>query len=202
MAATHVPITSDVTGLLIAWWQGDLSALEQLTPLVYAELHRLAGIHMSKERDGHVLQTTALANEAFLKLMNNAQTNWQNRAQFFGLAAMLMRRILVDFARRRHYLKRGGDALRVSLGEAADTVEMRSADLIALDDALRSLAEVDRRKSQVVELRFFGGLSVEETALALSVSPSTVLRDWSLAQAWLYRELSREGSDGAGTQEH
>lgn len=194
--------SGEVTQLLAAWSQGDQQALDRLMPLVYDELHRLAHAYMDREQHGHTLQTTALVNEAYLRLIEQRRMNWENRAQFFGIAAQMMRRILVDFARRRHYLKRGGDALRVSLGEAADTVEMRSADLIALDDALRSLAEVDRRKSQVVELRFFGGLSVEETALALSVSPSTVLRDWSLAQAWLYRELSREGSDGAGTQEH
>lgn len=196
------PSTPEVTQLLLAWSNGDRAALDQLMPIVYSELRRLAHRQLGAERPNHTLQTTALVNEAYLRLIEQRRMNWENRAQFFGIAAQMMRRILVDFARRRHYLKRGGDALRVSLGEAADTVEMRSADLIALDDALRSLAEVDRRKSQVVELRFFGGLSVEETALALSVSPSTVLRDWSLAQAWLYRELSREGSDGAGTQEH
>jgi RNA polymerase sigma factor (TIGR02999 family) len=194
--------SGEVTQLLAAWSQGDQAALDRLMPIVYDELHRLAHSYMDREQHGHTLQTTALVNEAYLRLIEQRRMNWENRAQFFGIAAKMMRRILVDFARRRHYLKRGGDALRVSLGEAADTVEMRSADLIALDDALSALAARDRRKSQVVELRFFGGLSVEETALALGVSPSTVLRDWSLAQAWLYRELSREDSDGAGTREH
>jgi RNA polymerase sigma factor (TIGR02999 family) len=194
--------SGEVTQLLAAWSQGDQAALDRLMPIVYDELHRLAHSYMDREQQGHTLQTTALVNEAYLRLIEQRRMNWENRAQFFGIAAKMMRRILVDFARRRHYLKRGGDALRVSLGEAADTVEMRSADLIALDDALSALAARDQRKSQVVELRFFGGLSVEETALALGVSPSTVLRDWSLAQAWLYRELSREDSDGAGTREH
>jgi RNA polymerase sigma factor (TIGR02999 family) len=194
--------SGEVTQLLAAWSQGDQAALDRLMPIVYDELHRLAHSYMDREQHGHTLQTTALVNEAYLRLIEQRRMNWENRAQFFGIAAKMMRRILVDFARRRHYLKRGGDALRVSLGEAADTVEMRSADLIALDDALSALAARDQRKSQVVELRFFGGLSVEETALALGVSPSTVLRDWSLAQAWLYRELSREDSDGAGTREH
>jgi RNA polymerase sigma factor (TIGR02999 family) len=194
--------SGEVTQLLAAWSQGDQAALDRLMPIVYDELHRLAHSYMDREQHGHTLQTTALVNEAYLRLIEQRRMNWENRAQFFGIAAKMMRRILVDFARRRHYLKRGGDALRVSLGEAADTVEMRSADLIALDDALSALAARDRRKSQVVELRFFGGLSVEETALTLGVSPSTVLRDWSLAQAWLYRELSREDSDGAGTREH
>lgn len=189
MAATHVPITSDVTGLLIAWRQGDLSALEQLTPLVYAELHRLAGIHMSKERDGHVLQTTALANEAFLKLMNNAQTNWQNRAQFFGLAAMLMRRILVDFVRKRRFQKRGGASIRVVYDEALAVADEQPADLIALDDALNGLAKHDERKARVVELRFFGGLSLEETASVLEISTDTVKREWRTAKLWLKREL-------------
>lgn len=194
--------SGEVTELLAAWSAGDQAALDRLMPLVYDELHRLAHAYVEREQHGHTLQTTALVNEAYLRLIEQRRMNWQSRAQFFGIAAQMMRRILVDFARRRRYLKRGGDLLRVSLGEAADTVAVRGADLVALDDALRDLAEVDWRKSQVVELRFFGGLSVDETALALRVSPSTVLRDWSLAQAWLYRELSREDSDVTGTRKN
>lgn len=192
MAATHAPTASDVTGLLIAWRQGDLSALEQLTPLVYAELHRLAHVHMRKERDGHLLQTTALVNEAFLKLMNNSQTDWQNRAQFFGLAAMLMRRILVDFVRQRRLRKRGGAAIQVVFDEALVVSVERPADLIALDDALKILSKQDERKARVVELRFFGGLNIEETGLVLGVSTDTVKREWRVAKMWLRRELSGE----------
>lgn len=190
MATTHTPISPEVTGLLIAWRQGDQSALGQLTPLVYAELHRLARIHMSRERNGHLLQTTALVNEAFMRLMNNTETDWQNRAQFFGLAAMLMRRILVDFVRERRFQKRGGATIRIAFDEALAVAEQRPPDLIALDDALNSLSKRDERKARVVELRFFGGLSIEETASVLSVSTDTVKRDWKVAKLWLRRELS------------
>ena len=180
----------ELTDLLKAWSQGDQDALDKLTPRVYAELHRLAGIYMAGERrPNHPLQATALINEAFVRLIDWKNVRWQSRAHFFGVAAQVMRRILVDFARSRNYARRGGGTQRVSLDEAITIHEDRSAELIALDDALKSLAEIDPRKSQVVELRFFGGLSAEETAEALKVSPRTVEREWNLARAWLYREL-------------
>ena len=180
-----------VTQWLIAWSSGDQTALDKLMPLVYDELHRLAHHYMSRERPGHTLQTTALVNEAYLRLIDQKSVSWQNRAHFFAVAAQVMRQILVDYARRRQVLKRGGQAVKVSLDEAAIVSQERGADLVALDDALTSLAAIDPRKSQIVELRFFGGLSVEETAEVLKVSPRTVMRQWSLAQAWLYRELSQ-----------
>jgi len=187
-----VPSTQEITRLLVAWNNGDAVALEQLTPLVQAELRRLAKRYMAGERPGHILQTTALVNEAYLRLIDWKNVEWQNRAHFFGLAAQIMRRILVDFARARHREKRGGDALQVSLSEAANVALERSADLVALDDALQTLEKLDPRQARVVELRFFAGLSLEETAEALKVSLSTVRRDWSLAEAWLFRELSRK----------
>jgi len=187
-----VPSTQEITQLLVAWNNGDGAALEQLTPVVHAELHRLAKHYMAGERRGHILQTTALVNEAFLRLIDWQNVEWRNRAHFFGLAAQIMRRILVDFARARRREKRGGDALQVSLSEAADVAQEQSADLVALDDALQTLEKMDPRQARVVELRFFAGLSLEETAEALKVSLSTVRRDWSLAEAWLYRELSNE----------
>ena len=168
------PSQNEVTQLLLAWSDGDKAALEELTPLVYAELHRLAERYMRRERAGHPLQTTALVNEAYVRLIDLRQVRWQNRAHFFGVAAQLMRHILVDFARARHRAERGGYKQQVSLEEAAVVSKERSADFIALDDALKSLAEIDPRKSRMVELRFFGGLSVEETAEALNVSPRTV----------------------------
>ena len=187
------PSTQGITQLLVAWSQGDAAALEQLTPLVHAELHRLAKRFMAGERPGHLLQTTALVNEAYLRLIDWQNVEWQNRAHFFGLAAQLMRRILVDFARARQREKRGGDeALQVSLSEAANVAVERGADLVALDDALQTLEKLDLRQARVVELRFFAGLSLEETAEALKVSLSTVRRDWSLAEAWLFRELNRK----------
>lgn len=192
LATPQLFTPQDVTGLLVAWRQGDQAALEQLTPLVFAELHRLARIQMSKERGGHVLQTTALVNEAYLKLMNSSQVDWQNRAQFFALAATLMRRILVDFARQRQFQKRGGAAMQVAFDEALALPQQRPTDLVALDDALESLAKLDERKSRVVELRFFGGLSIEETASVLDVSADTVKREWRAAKLWLRRELSGE----------
>jgi RNA polymerase sigma factor (TIGR02999 family) len=181
----------EITQLLVAWNNGDTAALEQLTPLVQAELRRLAKRYMAGERQGHILQTTALVNEAFLRLIDWRNVEWRNRAHFFGLAAQIMRRILVDFARARRREKRGGDALRVSLSEAANVPSERSADLVALDDALHTLEKLDPRQARVVELRFFAGLSLEETAEALKVSLSTVRRDWSMAEAWLFRELSK-----------
>jgi RNA polymerase sigma factor (TIGR02999 family) len=185
--------TQNITQLLVAWGQGDEAALEQLSPLVYGELHRLARHYMAGERSGHLLQTTALVNEAYLRLIDWKNVEWQNRAHFFGLAAQMMRRILVDFARAEHRAKRGGDALRVSLTQAANILQEQNADLVALDDALNALAELDARQSRVVELRFFGGLSLEEIAAVLDVSVGTVRRDWSLAKAWLYDRLSAKG---------
>jgi len=182
----------EVTQLLLAWSEGKESALEKLIPLVHKELHGLAHRYMWKEREGHMFQTTALVNEAYLRLVDSSQVRWQNRAHFFAVSAQLMRRILVDFARSSNYLKRGGDAQQVSLDEAMVVCKHRDADLVALDDALSALAAVDPRKSQVVELKFFGGLSVEETAEVLKVSPDTVLRDWKLAKVWLLREMGRK----------
>jgi RNA polymerase sigma factor (TIGR02999 family) len=179
----------DVTQLLQAWSRGDSSALEKLTPLVYKELHRLAHHYMSYENPGHTLQTTALVNEAYLRLVSN-QASWQNRSHFFAISAQLMRQILVDFARSRHRQKRGGGLEPVSLDEALVLSDEREPDLVALDEALRALAAIDKQKSQVVELRFFGGLSVDETAGVLKVSPEQIKRDWNLARTWLYREMS------------
>jgi RNA polymerase sigma factor (TIGR02999 family) len=179
-----------VTQLLADWRDGDQNARDELIPLVYQELHRLAHHYMSHERPGHTLQTSALINEAFLRLAAQSEVQWQNRAHFIGIAGQMMRRILVDYARNRGYAKRGGNALQVSLDEQLIVSEERSADVIALDDALQSLARLDERKSRLVELRFFGGLSIEETAEVLGVSPGTVMRDWTLAKAWLRREMS------------
>jgi RNA polymerase sigma factor (TIGR02999 family) len=178
-----------VTGLLLAWSKGDDAALEQLIPVVHAELRRIARRHMARERVGHSLQATALVNEAYLRLVDVRQMKWQDRAHFFAMSARLMRRILVDFARSRGYQKRGGDVQKVSFDEGLVVSNERGTDLVALDDALSALAGVDMRKSQVIEMRFFGGLTVEETAEALHVSPETVMRDWKLAKAWLLREL-------------
>lgn len=183
-----------VTQLLVAWSDGDAAARDELMPLVYEELRRLAHRYMGRERIGHTLQTSGLVNEAYLRLIDQSQVHWQNRAHFFGIAAQMMRRILVDYARSRGYAKRGGDARQVSLDQAALVSEERAADVVALDDALKGLAEMDLRKSQIVELRFFGGLSIEETAEVLAVSPGTVMRDWTLAKAWLRREMTAEGN--------
>ncbi|MGH9842037.1 MAG: sigma-70 family RNA polymerase sigma factor [Blastocatellia bacterium] len=182
----------EVTQLLLAWGDGDEAALAQLVPHVEAELHRLAQIYLSRERPGHSLQTTALVNEAFVQLIDSTSIQFQNRAHFFGVTANLMRRILVDHARRRQQLKRGGDALQVSLAESENVGRMRSAGVIALDDALATLAKFDPRKSQIVELKFFGGLSEEEIAEVMKISLRTVQRDWNLARAWLYNELSKK----------
>ena len=186
------PVNHEVTELLLAWSQGDQCALEKLTPLVYAELRRLAAHYMMAERPGHTLQATALVHECFLKLVEASRVRWQDRSHFFAVSAQLMRRILVDFARSRDYIKRGRTAPHVSLDEALIVAEERSADLVALDDALQKLAAVDPRKSRIVELRFFAGMSVDETAEILNVSPETVLRDWKLAKVWLFREISNE----------
>jgi RNA polymerase sigma factor (TIGR02999 family) len=180
----------DITELLLAWSEGNQDALKKLTPLVYGELHRLAHHYMAGERTGHTLQSTALVNEAYLRLVQTNRVQWQNRAHFFGVSAQLMRRILVDFARSRQYAKRGGNAPMVLLDDAPVAVR-ECAELVALDDALSALSAMDPRKGQVVELRFFGGLSVEESAEVLKVSVETVMRDWRLAKVWLRRELRR-----------
>ena len=184
-----------VCELLRAWSDGDTSALERLTPIVYDELHRLARRYMRGERPGHSLQTTALVNEAYMRLVGYERIEWQNRAHFFAVSAQVMRRILVEHA-RRHNSKRGGGVPHVSLDEAALVGGNRAADLVALDDAMNTLAQLDPRKAQVVEMRFFGGLGVDETADVLKVSPATVMRDWSTARTWLYRELSGGTRDG------
>jgi RNA polymerase sigma factor (TIGR02999 family) len=184
-AASH-----EVTQLLLAWNDGDQTALERLIPLVHAELHRIARSYMRNERAGHTLQTSALINEAYLRLIDAQQVRWQNRAHFFGIAAQLMRRVLVDFARSRSYKKRGGGALQVSLDEAMVITKECGEDLVALDEALSALSELDERKGRVVEMRFFGGLSEKEIAEALTVSQETVRRDWRLSKSWLRRRLS------------
>ena len=188
--------SQQITQLLQSWNQGDQGAIEQLVPLVYDELHRLARRYMSDERPGHVLQTTALVNEAYLRLVDSAHANWEGRTHFFGVCAKVMRRILVDWARSRHALKRGGDVSSLDLDEALAASNQPGTDLVAIDDALQALAALDPRKGQVVELRFFGGLSVKETAEVLKVSPETVQRDWKLAKSWLRRELSGGHSRG------
>jgi RNA polymerase sigma factor (TIGR02999 family) len=185
----------EVSRLLRAWGDGDRDALDRLTPVVYDELRRLARRYMRGERPGHSLQTTALVNEAYMRLVDYKSMQWQNRAHFFAVSAQLMRRILVEQA-RRHNLKRGGGVQHVSLEETAIVDDDRPADLVALDDAMNALARIDPRKVQVVEMRFFGGLSVEETAEVLKVSPVTVMRDWSTAKAWLYRELTGGATGG------
>jgi RNA polymerase sigma factor (TIGR02999 family) len=182
----------DVTRLLQAWAAGDESALQQLMPLVYQELHRLAHHYMAGEQPGQTLQTTALVHEVYLRLVDVKKVDWQDRAHFYALCARMMRRILVDFARSRSYQKRGAGAAHVQLEEAVTVSAVVGSELLEVDDALQRLSALDFRKGQVVELRFFGGLTVEETAMALKVSPETVMRDWRLAKAWLTRELERE----------
>ena len=184
------PEGHDITRLLLAWSEGDDDALGKLAPLVEAELQRLARHYLRGERPGHTLQPTALVNEAYLRLLDWRKLSWQNRTHFIGIAAKMMRRILVDHARRHRFQKRGGDAVKVSLEAGKLGSLERDPDLVALDEALTRLAELDLRKSQVVELRFFGGLSVEEAAEFLKISPRTVKREWSLAQAWLHCELT------------
>jgi RNA polymerase sigma factor (TIGR02999 family) len=184
-------VPGPITELLLAWSAGDASALDQLMPLVHGELRRLARRHMNGERDGHTLQTTALVNEAYLRLIDVRRVRWQDRAHFFAMSARVMRRILVDHARGRQYQKRSG-GVRVPLDEAVIPAQEVGADLVALDDALEALAAVDPRKVQVVEMRFFGGLTVQETAEALEISVETVMRDWRLAKVWLLREMRRD----------
>ena len=189
-AQVVVSPTHEVTRLLKAWTAGDPKALEKLTPLVYEQLHRVAQHYMAGQRPGHTLQTTALVNEVYLRLVDCGQVNWQDRAHFFAVSAQLMRRILIDFARSRGYQKRGGGLPHMSLEEAPSVCNEPDPNIVALDDALKALAEIDGRKSKVVELRFFGGLSVEETAEVLGVSAETVGRDWKLAKMWLLNELN------------
>jgi RNA polymerase sigma factor (TIGR02999 family) len=190
------PSGSEITQLLRAWNGGDDSALAKLMPMVYAELHRMARRYMAHESPDHTLQTSALVNEAYLRLVDAANANWQNRVHFFAVSAQAMRRILVDWARSRGALKRGGDARPLRLDDALAVTVEQPVDLVALDDALKTLAALDPRKSQVVELHFFGGLNLEETAEVLKVSSDTVLRDWKLAKSWLRCELSGESLDG------
>jgi RNA polymerase sigma factor (TIGR02999 family) len=186
--------TPNVTQLLIGWSNGDRAALDSLLPLVYEELRQQAARYLRRERVGHTLQTTALIHEAYLRLIDQKNVHWQNRAHFFGIAAQLMRRILVDHARTRTRAKRGGSNLRVSFNEANLLAASQDLDIVALDEALARLAELDEQQSRIVELRFFSGLSVPETAEVLRISPATVKRDWSMAKAWLHRELSGETS--------
>ncbi|HEX8068831.1 MAG TPA: sigma-70 family RNA polymerase sigma factor [Pyrinomonadaceae bacterium] len=184
------PSPQEVTQLLAAWGDGDRAALDRLLPLVYEELRRLAHRYMRRERPGHSLQTTALVNEAYLRLVDQTRVRWQGRAHFYGIAAQMMRRVLVDHARARGYAKRGGAAQHVPLDEALVVSAARADEVVALDDALKTLAEIDQRKAQLVELRFFGGLSIEEAAAVLQVSPGTVMREWTLAKAWLKRAVT------------
>ncbi|MGH9873569.1 MAG: sigma-70 family RNA polymerase sigma factor [Pyrinomonadaceae bacterium] len=187
----------DLTGLLIEWSHGDKAALDRLTPLVYDEIRRIAHRYVQRERAGQTLQTTALVNEAYIRLAGSSNISWQNRAHFYAVTAQVMRRILIDHARRRQYVKHGGEAQRVAfevaISEAALMSQPRSAELLALDEALDELAKFDPRKSRVVELRYFGGLNLEETATVLEVSPMTVRRDWRAAKAWLFRRMKDEG---------
>lgn len=185
------PKVTETTLLLRAWAEGDQGALDRLTPRVYAELRRIAGHFMRNERPGQTIQTTALVHEAYLRLIDVHNVDWQHRAHFYAVSAQIMRHILLDRARRRAAAKRGGEAVRVNLDEAPDVSSRRANELIALDDALEALAGVDQRKARIIELRFFGGLSVDETAEVLKVSPDTVLRDWRLARAWLLTELDK-----------
>jgi RNA polymerase sigma factor (TIGR02999 family) len=190
--ARSTPLAHELTQLLIDWSNGSQDAVEQLFPLVYEELRRLAHRYMRRERPDHTLQTTAVIHEAYLRLIDQKHVQWQNRAHFFAVAAQMMRRILITHAQSYAYAKRGGGALKVSLDEAAILSPARAGELIALDEALKGLAIIDVRRSQVVELRFFGGLNNEEVAEVLKISPNTVTRDWNVAKAWLYREMNKE----------
>jgi RNA polymerase sigma factor (TIGR02999 family) len=186
------PTRKSITQLLVAWSDGDRAALDELVPLVHSELRRIARNYMRGERKGHTLQTTALVNEAYVRLVDQKHVRWQNRAHFMAIASELMRRILVDYARRRLYQKRGAGAPQVTLSDAESISVERTPDLVALDEALTSLARIDKRRSRVVELKFFGGLSIEETAEVLKISPATVERDWTIAKAWLHKTLVLE----------
>lgn len=187
-------LPEEITQLLLSWSKGDETALDRLIPLVYPELRRLARIYMGRESPAHTLQTSALINEAYLRLVDQHQVEWQNRAHFFAVAAQVMRHILIDHARNRRYAKRGAGAQHVPLDEVAVVAGERAAELIALDDALRKLAQIDERKSQIVELRFFGGLTGEEIAEVMKLSPITVKREWRSAKAWLHLEISRDAT--------
>lgn len=184
-------MAEDVTRLLVRWSEGDKAALEELMPLVYNELRRLANYYLQRERKDHTLQSTALVHEAFLRLIDQREVRWQNRAHFFGVASQMIRRILVDHARAHQTAKRGGGAYTLALDDALGAEQKRDLDVVALDDALNSLADLDPQQARIVELRFFTGLTIEETAEAVGVSPATVKRDWNTAKAWLFRELSR-----------
>jgi RNA polymerase sigma-70 factor, ECF subfamily len=188
----NTPLPNEITERLIAWGAGDRAALDQLLPIVYQELRRMAGNYLRRENSGHTLQPTALVHEAWLRLIDQTRVDWRNRAQFFGVAARMMRRILVDHAKAKHREKRGGDAVKLSLDDLINSSQERAADILALNDALDELTRIDARKSRVVELRFFGGFSVEETAQILEVSPETVMRDWKMAKAWLYQQIRWE----------
>jgi RNA polymerase sigma factor (TIGR02999 family) len=189
------PDQHEITQLLAEWSDGDQSALDELYPLVYDELHRLARRYMSREKKGHTLQTTALINEAYVRLVDQKNVHWANRSHFFAISAQIMRRILIDHARRHAFAKRGGGAQHVSLEEVAVITRDASRELVRLDEALKSLAEMDPRRSQVVELRYFGGLNNEEIAGVLNVSENTVTRDWNMARAWLYQQLIGSGAN-------
>ena len=187
---------NQVTQLLLDWGNGDKAALDKLVPVVYQELRRLAAYYMRRERPGHTLQTSALVNEAYMRLVDYSQMRWQSRAHFFAVAAQAMRRILVEHARKRHFAKRGGGAVKVSFDEAAIVSQEQASDLVALDDALTSLEAMDQRKARIVELRYIGGLNIEETAEVLAISPATVQREWRAAKAWLYRAIKEGARDG------
>ena len=184
-------LPSEVTQLLISWSHGNKAALEELVPLVEAELRRLARQYMARENPGHTLQTSALINEAYIRLIDQQNVPWQNRSHFFGVAAQVMRHVLIDHARSYTYAKRGGGARKISLDDVPDMTDQRAGELLVLDDALKNLATIDPRKSQIIELRFFGGLTIEETAEAMNISPITVTREWRSAKAWLRREISK-----------
>jgi RNA polymerase sigma factor (TIGR02999 family) len=192
---TQPPRQHEITELLAEWRDGNQSALDELYPLVYNELHRLARRYMSRERKGHTLQTTALINEAYVRLVDQKNVQWANRSHFFAISAQIMRRILIDHARRHAYAKRGGGAQQVSLEEAATVAPDLGLELIRLDEALNTLAEMDPRRSQVVEMRYFGGLNNEEIAGVLNISENTVTRDWNMARAWLYQQLTGSGAN-------
>jgi RNA polymerase sigma factor (TIGR02999 family) len=185
-------VSGNITELLAGYARGDKEVLDKLMPIVYDELRRQASRYLRREQAGHTLQTTALIHEAYVRLVDQRHVQWQNRAHFFGIAAQMMRRILVDHARTKKRVKRGGSDVKVSLADATIPVKQRDLDVVALDEALNRLAEIDEQQSRVVELRFFSGLTVEETAEVMGISPATVKRDWSMAKAWLHRELSRE----------
>lgn len=192
---TQPGATDEVTQLLADWSKGDKSALDRLTPLIYGELRRLAHHYMSRERPGHTLQTTALVNEAYVRLINRRDVHWQNRDHFFAIAAQLMRSILVDHARQYGYSKRGGGARKISLDEAAVVSQDRTAEIVELDEALTRLAGFDSLQSRIVELRFFGGLTIKQTADVVGLSPATIKREWTTARAWLFRELDQSETD-------